>query len=348
MLESNHKLSIAIPLYNEEEVLPELLRRVRKVMDELPGGPHELICVDDGSSDRTYELVAEAAHEDSRVVLVSFSRNFGHQAAFSAALDHSTGDVVALMDGDLQDPPEELPKMLAKLAEGFDVVHAVRLKRKEGLLLRACYWLFYVLISKLAAIQLPRDSGDFCVMTRRVVKEITCTPERHRYLRGLRAWVGFKQTGVAVERQERFAGKSKYSWSALFRLAFDGIFSFSVVPLRAATVMGGFAILFSMLFAVYSLYVRIILNESPPGFTALILALSFFAGAQLIFLGIIGEYVGRIFEQVKGRPVYVVRDILNEPTKWTNPTHGSTKTFSEATGGGKQEISSSEESSRNS
>ena len=185
MLESNHKLSIAIPLYNEEEVLPELLRRVRKVMDELPGGPHELICVDDGSSDRTYELVAEAAHEDSRVVLVSFSRNFGHQAAFSAALDHSTGDVVALMDGDLQDPPEELPKMLAKLAEGFDVVHAVRLKRKEGLLLRACYWLFYVLISKLAAIQLPRDSGDFCVMTRRVVREITCTPERHRYLRGL-------------------------------------------------------------------------------------------------------------------------------------------------------------------
>ena len=344
MPEPNPMLSIAIPLYNEEAVLPELLGRVCKVIDELPGGPHQLVCVDDGSTDRTHEIISEAASADSRIVAVSFSRNFGHQAAFSAALDHSTGDVVALMDGDLQDPPEELPKMIAKLAEGFDVVHAVRVKRKEGLLLRTCYWLFYTLISKLADIQLPRDSGDFCVMTRRVANEIISTPERHRYLRGLRAWVGFKQTGLTIERHERFAGTSKYSWSALFGLAFDGIFSFSVVPLRMATALGGVTILFSILFGVYSLYVRIILNESPPGFTALILALSFFAGVQLIFLGIIGEYVGRIYQQVKGRPVYVVRDILNEPTKWTDLSHASTKNCSTTTGGGEQEISSSAKS----
>jgi dolichol-phosphate mannosyltransferase len=293
-------------LYNEEEVFPELLRRLRGVLDVLPGGPHEIIFVDDGSSDGTFEKVAAAAAEDQRITGISLSRNFGHQAALSAALDHGSADVVIVMDGDLQDPPEEIPRFLQEYSKGFDVVFARRTDRKEPWTLRACYYIFYRMIAALSDVRLPLDAGDFGLMSRRVVEKIRTIPEHHRYLRGLRTWVGFRQTGISVKREERAAGRSRYTFGKLLRLAFDGIFAFSVAPLRAAAVLGFLTIAGALVFAAYAIYVRLVLGISPPGFTALILVISLFSGVQLLFLGVIGEYLGRVYEETKGRPQYIV------------------------------------------
>ncbi len=305
-MSTDPRISVAIALYDEQEVFPELLRRLTAVIDALPGGPHEMVFVDDGSSDSTFELVAAAAAVDPRIVGLSLSRNFGHQAALSAALDNTSGDVVVVMDGDLQDPPEEIPRFVEQHSLGFDVVYARRVRRQERWLLRASYFLFYRLISALADTRLPVDAGDFALLSRRVVDEVTAIPEHHRYLRGLRTWVGFEQTGIAVERSPRAGGTPGYSIGKLFRLAFDGVFSFSTAPLRAAA-LGGLAVtLGAMLYAAYAIYVRLVLGESPEGFTTLIIAITFFSGVQLLFLGIIGEYLGRVFEETKGRPLYVV------------------------------------------
>jgi len=307
------RVSVAIPLYNEAEVFPELLRRLRAVLDALPGGPHEIVFVDDGSADGTFECVAAAAAGDRRIVGVSLSRNFGHQAALSAALDNASGDVVVVMDGDLQDPPEAIPLLLAEFHKGFDVVYVRRTARKEGVLLRASYYLFYRMIAVLSNVHLPLDAGDFGLLSRRVVEEVKAIPERHRYLRGLRSWVGFRQTGIAVERAPRAAGKSSYTPAKLLRLAFDGIFAFSMAPLRAAALLGLATIAGSVLFAAYAVYVRLVLGRSPVGFTALILVLTFFSGVQLLFLGVIGEYLGRVYEETKGRPRYVVDRTVGRP-----------------------------------
>lgn len=331
------KLSIAIPLFNEAELVPELLTRTARVLDSIPGGPHEVVCVDDGSRDETWQLVKDAARRDPRVVGVSLSRNFGHQAAFSAALDHVTGDAVVLMDGDLQDPPEAIPQLLAAYHEGYDVVYAVRVKRKEGLLLRTCYYLFYALIAALANIRLPRGAGDFSLMSRRVVDELTRTQERLRYLRGLRTWVGFRQIGVPIERAERHAGKSKYSPRRLLKLAFDGIFAFSIVPIRAATWLGVFTVVISMAVAVYSLAAKLFFSQPPQGFTALIVSVTFFAGTQLLFLGVIGEYIGRIYEEVKARPVYIVQETMRSRRPWMRNTPEDIVNCITATGGGGRE-----------
>lgn len=303
---SGLRLSVAIPLHNEESVLPELLRRVRSVLDNLPGGPHELVFVDDGSTDRTFDILEEAAHEDSRIVFLSLSRNFGHQAAITAALDHVTGDVVVVMDGDLQDAPEVIPQFLEKYHQGNDVVYAQRVRRKEPWPLRLCYFVFYRMMAKLSDIRLPLDSGDFGLMSRRVVDHVRRMPEHHRYLRGMRSWVGFRQIGIAVERAERHSGRSKYSLLRLTKLAFDGIFAFSIVPIRAAALAGAFVMFISMLYVFYSVYAKIFLQKSPQGFTALLVAVTFLSGVVLFFLGVIGEYVGRIYEETKGRPQYII------------------------------------------
>ena len=246
------RLSIAVPLHNEESVLPELLRRLGAVLDAVPGGPHEIVMVDDGSTDRTAELLKKAAADDGRVVAVLLSRNFGHQAALTAALDHVTGDATVVMDGDLQDRPEAIPQFLALHAQGYDVVYAKRILRKEPWWLRLCYYTFYRLLARLSDIQLPTDAGDFGLMSRRVVAELRRMPEHHRYLRGLRSWVGFRQIGIDVERAERHAGHSKYSMARLFRLASDAVFAFSIVPLRFAAIVGFFAMVGASLFALYS------------------------------------------------------------------------------------------------
>ena len=304
------RLSIAIPVYNEQEVIPELLSRTIAVMNDLPGGPHELVIVDDGSSDCTLDLLETAAARDPRITVISLSRNFGHQIALGAALDHVSGDVTVLMDGDLQDPPETIPTLLESYRQGYDVVYVRRINRKESWWLRLCYYTFYRLLSMLSRIQLPLDAGDFSLMSRRVVDQVRHMPEHHRYLRGMRTWVGFRQVGISVERSARQAGKTKYSPLKLLKLASDGIFAFSIVPLRAAAMIGVLAILLSALFSLYSIYAKYWLH-SPQGFTALIVAITFLSGVNLFFLGIIGEYVGRIYEEAKGRPHYVVRRIVS-------------------------------------
>jgi glycosyltransferase involved in cell wall biosynthesis len=305
------RVSVAIPVYNEEAIVPELLRRTRTVLDGIPGGPHQIVLVDDGSSDRTWELLEGAAEKDSRLVVIALSRNFGHQTALGAALDYVSGDVTVLMDGDLQDPPEAIPILLDSYKEGCDVVYAQRVNRKEAWWLRACYYLFYRLLGLLSSIELPLDAGDFSLMSNRVVQEIRRMPEHHRYLRGMRTWVGFRQIGVPIERGARPAGRTKYSPLRLFKLASDGIFAFSIVPLRAASILGVTATGVSVLYAIYALYVRFWLR-APQGFTALILAITFLSGVNLFFLGVIGEYIGRVYEEAKGRPHYVVRNVIRQ------------------------------------
>ena len=305
------RISIAIPVYNEESVLPELIRRVTSVMDTAAGGPHEIIFVDDGSSDRTLAMLERAAERDPRIVVVALSRNFGHQSALTAALDYVSGDVAILMDGDLQDPPEALPTLLEWYERGYDVVFVRRTDRKEAWWLRACYHLFYRAIAVLSSLQLPLDAGDFGLISRAVINEMRRMPEHHRYLRGLRTWVGFRQIGIAIPRAARHAGQSKYSTFKLLKLAFDGIFAFSIVPLRAASLVGAIAVGLSGVFSLYSLYVKFWLH-SPQGFTALILAMTFLSGVNLFFLGIIGEYVGRIYEEAKARPQYVIRKLTRK------------------------------------
>ena len=304
-------ISVAIPVYNEEEVVQELLRRTRAVLDRMLGGPHQIVLVDDGSSDRTLELLEAAAEKDPRLVVVGLSRNFGHQTALGAALDYVSGDVAILMDADLQDPPEAIPILVAAYKKGYDVVYVQRVNRKEAWWLRACYYLFYRLLAALSSIRLPLDAGDFGLMSRRVIQEIKRMPEHHRYIRGMRTWVGFRQIGVPIERAARRAGRTKYSPLRLVKLASDGIFAFSIVPLRAAAIFGAGATGLSLLYSVYALYVKFWLH-APQGFTALVLAITFLSGVNLFFLGIIGEYVGRIYEEAKGRPHYVVRKVIRQ------------------------------------
>jgi polyisoprenyl-phosphate glycosyltransferase len=304
------RLSVAIPLHNEAAGIPELLRRLGAVLDDIPGGPHEIVLVDDGSVDRTLELLHAAAERDRRLVVVALSRNFGHQAALSAALDFVSGDVVVAMDGDLQDRPEAIPDLLAKHRDGFDVVYAQRVKRKERWPLRLSYFVFYRLLASLADTRLPLDSGDFALMSRRVVEQIRSAPEHHRYLRGLRSWVGFRQTGLVVERDERFAGATQYGPLKLLKLASDGLFSFSVVPLRAAALLGLAALLLSGAFSLYTLYAKLVLDRAPAGFTSIMLFMTFLSGVHLFFLGVIGEYIGRIYQESKRRPLYIVGSVV--------------------------------------
>jgi dolichol-phosphate mannosyltransferase len=306
------RVSIAIPLLNEEAILPELIRRVTAVLDGISGGPHEVVFVDDGSTDATRSLLAEARRADGRIRAVLLSRNFGHQPAISAALDYVRGDVVVVMDGDLQDAPEEIPRFLALYADGCDVVYARRADRKEGWLLRGCYFVFYRVFSRLSRVSIPVDAGDFALMSRRVVDAIRSAPERNRYLRGLRAWAGFRQEGVVVQRAARTAGESKYSYRALIRLALDGLFAFSIVPIRAAMFLGAVTILVVLVFVLYAIYARLVLDRSPQGFTAIILIMTFLSGVILFFLGVVGEYVGRVYEETKARPLYVVDRVLGD------------------------------------
>ncbi len=305
------RLSVAIPIHNEESVLPELVRRLRCVLDTIAGGPHEIVFVDDGSTDQTFEILEEAARKDARIVVVSLSRNFGHQSAITAALDHAAGDAVVVMDGDLQDVPEVIPQFVQKYQQGYDVVYAQRVRRKEPWPLRLCYFVFYRMMARLSDIRLPLDSGDFGLMSRRVINQVRRMPEHHRYLRGMRSWVGFRQVGISVERAERHSGQSKYSLIRLMKLAADGIFAFSIVPIRAAAFVGTFVMFLSILYVAYAVYAKLFLQKSPQGFTALLVAVTFLSGIVLLFLGIIGEYVGRIYEETKGRPQYIVGRIVN-------------------------------------
>ena len=321
------RLSVAIPVHNEETVLPELLRRTRLVLDQLAGGPHEIVFVDDGSTDRTGAILDGAARQDARIMVVSLSRNFGHQAAITAALEHVTGDATVVMDGDLQDVPEAIPEFVERYVQGYDIVYAQRIRRKEPWPLRLCYFVFYRIMARLSEVSLPLDAGDFGLMSSRVIDQLRCMPEHHRYLRGMRSWVGFRQTGVLVERDERHSGKSKYSVVRLVKLAADGIFAFSILPIRAVALLGATVIILSTLYVFYSLYSKFVLQQSPKGFTALILTVTFLSGTLLFFLGVIGEYVGRIYEETKRRPLYIVDRVIGSFKAGTADTLADARRF---------------------
>jgi glycosyltransferase involved in cell wall biosynthesis len=269
------------------------------------------VLVDDGSTDNSRRLMEEAAQRDRRLKIIVLSRNFGHQAALGAALDHASGDAVVLMDADLQDQPEAIPEFVRHHQAGADVVFARRASREEGWLIQVAYKLFYRIIALLSETELPLDSGDFALLGAPVVAALRRLPEHQRYLRGLRAWVGFRQVGIDVARQARFAGTPKYTTWKLIKLALDGLCSFSIVPLRAAAVTGFMAILASFAFGFYAVYVRLVLGRSPAGFTAALLITIFLSGVQLLFLGVIGEYLGRVYGETKGRPPYVVAKITS-------------------------------------
>jgi len=303
-------ISVLVPLHNEQLALPELLRRISSVLDITPGGPHEMVFVDDGSSDSTLQILEDAAKLDSRVLVIALSRNFGHQPALSAALDHVSGQVAIILDGDLQDPPETIPALVAKYQEGYDVVYALRTKRKEALWLKLCFFIFYRVVTRMANMSLQLDAGDFGLMSKRVVDQLRSMPEHHRYIRGMRSWIGYRQIGIPIERSARFAGKSKFGFMSRLKFASDAIFSFSTIPIRAAALIGFVSIFLSTLFAIYAVIVELVFHRSTEGFTALLLVITFLSGTVLFFLGIIGEYVVRVYEEVKARPLYIVKKII--------------------------------------
>jgi polyisoprenyl-phosphate glycosyltransferase len=307
-------LSIVIPVFNEEENILQLYERLVSAAPSWDLA-FEVILVDDGSSDQTLGLLRQLHQQDVRFKYISFSRNFGHQTAVSAGLRYTKGNVIAVMDADLQDPPEELYRFLNKWEEGYQVIYGIRTKRKENIFKRSAYHVFYRILAWCSSIDIPLDSGDFCVMDRSVVDWLNALPERNRFVRGLRSWVGYRQIGIPYERHMRLAGEVKYTFQKLLRLAFDGIINFSYRPLQISGTFGLLVCLLSFIGIIFVVLHRIldfkIFGYSPqdvPGFTSLVLAVLFIGGVQLLTMGLFGEYLGRIFDEVKQRPLYIVKE----------------------------------------
>jgi polyisoprenyl-phosphate glycosyltransferase len=302
--------SLIVPIYNEQENIFELYRRVSAVMDRLDA-PAELVLINDGSKDKSLEIIRELHQQDRRICYLSLARNFGHQIAVTAGLNFVRGKAIAILDADLQDPPELIPDMLDLWRQGYQVIYAKRSKRrKEKWLKRTCAYLFYRLLKSLADVEIPTDAGDFCLMDRKIVDLLNQMPEQNRYIRGLRSWVGFRQTAIAFERDPRFAGEVKYTFRKSLSLAINSLISFSRVPLRIASYLGLLSALFSILMAFLVLYWRLVDPASPlTGFATIAIAVFFIGSVQLISIGILGEYIGRIYEEVKGRPLYTLSEI---------------------------------------
>ena len=302
-------LSVVIPCYNEEEVIGETIKRLDAFCSELVNLDVELIFVDDGSRDRTRELLILYAAKDSRIRLIGFARNFGHQIAVTAGIDAACGDAVVLIDADLQDPPEVIHEMIAKWREGYDVVYGTRTERPgESAFKLATARSFYRLLNRLSDVPIPLDTGDFRLMSRDVVDTLRAMPERDRFVRGMVSWIGFKQTALPYSRTVRFAGQSKYPLRKMLRFAIDGILSFSRKPLQVSIALGVFSAFSSMLGIIYALIMRFFSDIWVPGWTTLMIAVLFIGGVQLICTGILGEYIGRIYEETKRRPLYVVQE----------------------------------------
>ncbi len=305
-------ISIVVPLYNEEQVFKQLTNRLIKVIDTV-GFACEIILVNDGSTDNTAGLIEEICLKDTRFTGILLSRNHGHQLAVTSGLAHVRGKRGAMIiDGDLQDPPELVSEFYKLLLDGYDVIYAIRKNRKESRLKKMAYWLYYRIQKKISNFNIPIDSGDFSMLSRRVVDKMNEMPEQSRYLRGMRSWIGFKQTGYEYSRDERQAGVTKYSWKKLFELAFNGIFNFSDFPVRIITRLGLITIVLSLIYLSYIIIRKIFFNDVPQGFTATLLAIILFSGVQMLSLGLIGEYVLRIYNQVRNRPLYIVDKIIQE------------------------------------
>lgn len=300
------QVSFIIPLYNEESNLPLLVERIVQVMDH-SSLAIEAVLVDDGSRDQTRTILQQLALSDSRFHVVLLSRNHGHQLALTAGLSVARGtDGVFILDGDLQDPPELLDTFYAKFKEGYEVVYAVREKRKEVFYKRFAYHIFYRILKKIANVDIPLDSGDFSFVSRRVVNVLNQMPEESRFIRGMRTWVGFKQIGISYDRQERAFGESKYSFSKLVQLALNGIYNFSEFPVKFVIALGSFAITASVIYLISVIIKKMFFHQVIEGFTALLFVIILFAGIQLIAIGVLGEYILRIFFQSKNRPNFII------------------------------------------
>ena len=310
-------ISVVAPVFNERSTLPELHRRLTQVLTAL--GPYEIVLVDDGSSDGSWDTLLDLAARDPNLRLLRLSRNFGHQAALSAGLDAARGEAIVLMDADLQDPPELIPQLVAEWRDGYDVVYAVRGEREgEPLLRLASISLFYRLLHRITPTEIPQNAGDFRLLSRRAADAITAMPERARFLRGMTSWIGFKQTGVQYTREARYAGESKYPPRKLVRLAFDGITSFSTAPIKLVTGIGFALVLFCVGVLLWTLYVRFFTSHHPQGWTSVIAVVLLLGGVQLLSLGVIGQYVARIFDETKQRPLYLVDQVV-ESVRETEP-----------------------------
>jgi polyisoprenyl-phosphate glycosyltransferase len=308
MLAGAPRYSFVLPVYNEQETLGELYRRLTAVVEQLDG-PAELLFVDDGSSDESRRMLRELELRDPRVRPICLARNFGHQAAISAGIDLARGDAVIIMDADLQDPPEVVPDLVRRWQEGFEVVYAVREERHgDTWFKRVTAGAFYRLLRRFADTDVPVDAGDFRLVDRRAVEAFRALPERNRYVRGMFSWIGFRQTGVPFVRDERFAGAPKYSYGQSLRLALDGLISFSLAPLRL-TLAAGFAIaIFAFVIGLFAIVTRLAGVYSLPGWASILVVVSLIGGVQLVLMGVLGLYVGRMYNEVKARPLYILDD----------------------------------------
>jgi polyisoprenyl-phosphate glycosyltransferase len=305
---ASYAVSLVLPVFNEEQVLPELLRRLGLLLGELdPAGRWEVIFVNDGSADGTRQQIELACQAEKRFRLINLSRNFGHQIAITAGTDRAEGEAVVILDADLQDPPELIVEMLARYADGYDVVYAVRRQRQgESWFKRASAALFYRALKRVVGVEIPADTGDFRLMSRRAVLALRGLREANRFVRGLVAWVGFRQTAVHYDRQARFAGDTHYPLHKMLRFASDGIVSFSTLPLRVATLLGALSGLAALAVALWVLFVVLTGVQAVPGWATLMIAVSLASSAQLLMIGILGEYLGRVYDEVKRRPLYLV------------------------------------------
>lgn len=305
----NIKYSVIVPLFNEELVINETYGRLKRVMDE-SGENYEIIFIDDGSKDKTLELAKNICQNDHTTKLLSFSRNFGHQTAISAGMEHAKGQAVVVIDADLQDPPEVIPEMIRKWEEGYEVVYGIRVGRKgETFFKKISAAMFYRTLKMMTDVDIPLDVGDFRLIDRKVCDALAKLPEKNRYVRGMVSWVGFKQTGVEYTRDERFAGETKYPLRKMIKFAANAITSFSYKPLRLASYVGTFISLLSFMYLIYVIAERLLVPDSTtPGWASLAAISLFFNGVILIMLGIIGEYIGRIYEEAQGRPLYILSE----------------------------------------
>lgn len=308
------KVSLVIPMYYEEEVVNECYEKVSNVLKGLEDTyDYEIIFVNDGSKDKTLEILEEIAKKDEKAKIVSFSRNFGHQAAVTAGLKEVTGDAIVIIDADLQDPPELIPEMLKLWEQGNEVIYGKRKTRKgESAFKLLTAKMFYKTLNALSDVEIPKDTGDFRLVDRKVVDVINSLPEHNKFLRGLFSWVGFKQKAYEYERQERFAGKTKYPLKKMLKLASDGIISFSSKPIKLVGALGIISIVISIIILIYALISYIFqLNNLSAGWTSIMVAITFFAGVQLLSLWVISEYIGRIYDEAKGRPQFIIDKKIN-------------------------------------
>ncbi|GDX51632.1 glycosyl transferase [Bacteroidota bacterium] len=310
MSDKQPQISIVIPLYNEEAGFALLIDRLNQLIKN-SAYTIEVILVNDGSRDKTPLLMNELALTDSHYQSVFLARNHGHQLALTAGLTYvNCSDAVFVIDGDLQDPPELLGRFYEKYKEGYEVIYGIRRKRKEGAVKKSAYWFYYRLLKNISSIEIPLDSGDFALLSRRVVDHLNAMPERSRFIRGMRTWIGFRQTGLEYERDARSAGEAKYTFKMLFNLAYNGIFNFSEFPIKFITRLGMLTMIGAFLFFIYVLIKMYWMGGVPPGYASLFLAISIFSGVQLLALGLIGEYVLRIYDQVRARPLFIVDKVI--------------------------------------